>query len=83
MFFLKVTIDEQLVKRAREAARKRGTTLNKLICDYLRMLTGDSDPEATVRELQSLWDKTPALAPSDYKIRREDAYEERLSRFKK
>lgn len=78
-----LSIDERLVKRAREAARKRGTSLNDLIREYLRTLTGESDREAIVRELQALWDKNPGLPKSDYKYRREDAYEERLSRFKK
>lgn len=80
---LTLSIDEHLVARAREAARQRGTTLNKLICEYVRTLAREDDRDAVIRELQALWDKTPALAPSDDKVRREDAYEERLNRFKR
>jgi hypothetical protein len=53
---VKVTlrIDDEVVKRARESARQRGTTLNQLIHDYLTELAADRTDEL-IGELEHLW----------------------------
>jgi hypothetical protein len=54
--FMNVTlsIDEQLVARARRKAEALGKSLNQLIRDYLQKLAGGDDPERSIEEFRSL-----------------------------
>jgi hypothetical protein len=49
-----LSIDEQLVERARKRADALGKSLNQLIRDYLQKLTGGDDPERSIEEFQRL-----------------------------
>ena len=48
------SIDEQILARARLLAKRRGTSLNQMIRDYLETLIANDAAEA-VAELQRLW----------------------------
>ena len=50
-----LSIDEQVVARARQIASVRGTSLNQLIRDYLEDLTRPGDVTAVIEELDTLW----------------------------
>ena len=54
--FMNVTlsIDEQLVARARKKAAALGKSLNQLIRDYLQKLAGSDDPERCIKEFKRL-----------------------------
>jgi hypothetical protein len=54
--FMNVTlsIDEQLVARARKKADALGKSLNQLIRDYLQKLAGGDDPERSIEEFNKL-----------------------------
>jgi len=49
-----LSIDKQVVARARKKADALGKSLNQLIRDYLQTLAGGDDPERSVEEFQSL-----------------------------
>lgn len=49
-----LSVDEQLVERARKKAHALGKSLNQLIRDYLQALTGGDDPEASIEEFRRL-----------------------------
>ena len=49
-----LSIDEQVVARARKKAKVLGKSLNELIRDYLQKLAGGEDPERSIVEFQSL-----------------------------
>ena len=49
-----LSIDEQLVARARRKARVLGKSLNELIRDYLQKLAGGDDPERSIEEFKRL-----------------------------
>lgn len=51
-----LSIDDQILVRARSLAQRRGTSLNQMIRDYLETLTA-SDPSQAVSELERLWGK--------------------------
>ncbi len=51
---LTLSIDEQLVKRARQRADALGKSLNQLIRDYLQKLAGGDDPDQSIREFRQL-----------------------------
>ena len=49
-----LSIDEQIVSRARKKADALGKSLNQLIRDYLQKLAGGDDPERTIEEFKRL-----------------------------
>ena len=49
-----LSIDEQLVERARKKANALGKSLNQLIRDYLQKLAGGDDPERSIQEFKRL-----------------------------
>jgi hypothetical protein len=51
---LTLSVDEQLVAKARARANMLGKSLNQLIRDYLRTLAGGDDPERSIEEFESL-----------------------------
>ncbi len=49
-----LSIDEQLVVRARKKAEALGKSLNQMIRDYLQTLAGAADPERSIDEFRRL-----------------------------
>jgi hypothetical protein len=49
-----LSIDEQIVTRARKKAEALGKSLNQLIRDYLQTLAGGDDAEKSVQEFKRL-----------------------------
>jgi hypothetical protein len=49
-----LSIDEQLVTRARKKAEALGKSLNQLVRDYLQTIAGGDDPERSIEEFKRL-----------------------------
>jgi hypothetical protein len=49
-----LSMDEQLLARARKKAASLGKSLNQLIHEYLQALAGGDDPESSIAELKRL-----------------------------
>jgi uncharacterized protein DUF6364 len=49
-----LSVDEQLVARARKKAEALGKSLNQLIRDYLQTVAGGNDPERSIEEFKQL-----------------------------
>jgi hypothetical protein len=49
-----LSIDEQVVARARKKADSLGKSLNQLIRDYLQSLAGGDNPEQSIEEFERL-----------------------------
>ena len=49
-----LSIDDQVVSRARKKAEALGKSLNQLIRDYLQKLAGGDDPEHSIEEFRRL-----------------------------
>jgi hypothetical protein len=49
-----LSIDDQVVARARKKAESLGKSLNQLIRDYLERLAGSEDPERSIEEFKRL-----------------------------
>jgi hypothetical protein len=70
-----LSIDEQVVERAREKLRAMGKSLNQEIRDHLQHVAGDDDLERDIEFLRS----TAGQGNSgDWKWNRDELYEERL-----
>ena len=71
-----LSIDEQLVERAREKLRATGKTINQEIREHLEHIVGDD--EQLERDIEFL-KRTAGLGNSNgWKWNRDDVYEERL-----
>ena len=51
---LTLSVDEQLVARARKRAEALGKSLNQLIRDHLQSIAGGADPESSIEEFKRL-----------------------------
>ena len=51
---LTLSIDEQVVTRARKKANALGKSLNQMIRDYLQNIAGGDDPERSIEEFKRL-----------------------------
>ena len=49
-----LSIDDQVVTRARKKAEALGKSLNQLIRDYLQTVAGGDDPERSIEEFKRL-----------------------------
>jgi hypothetical protein len=49
-----LSLDEQIVARARRKAEALGKSLNQLIRDYLQAVAGGDDPERSIEEFKRL-----------------------------
>jgi len=76
--FMNITlsIDEQLVERAREKLRATGRTINQEIREHLQHLAGDD--QQLERDLEFLESTAGQGDSKGWKWNREDAYEDRL-----
>lgn len=68
-----LSIDDELVARARSLAEGRGKSLNQLIRELLEAETGAYDGDATVALLDELWADSPGHSGGD-PVSRQDAY---------
>lgn len=50
-----LSIDDEVVARARELATRRGTSVNQMIRDYLEELASEMTAEEILGELEHLW----------------------------
>jgi len=71
-----LSIDEQLVERAREKLRATGKSINQEIREHLEHIVGDDEVERDIEFLA----RTAGLGKPEagWKWNREDAYEDRL-----
>ncbi len=51
---LTLSVDDRVVKRARNVARSMGKSLNQLVREYLEHLTAEEDARRDVKELRRL-----------------------------
>jgi hypothetical protein len=73
-----LSIDDDLVNRARDLAQRRGTTLNQMVRDYLEELVGSGMRFRALERLEELWRNGPGGRSGGQRILRDDAYQERL-----
>jgi len=71
-----ISIDDELARRARDAARREGTTLNDIIRRHLETVAGQRSGTSLVSELRQLWTEHPGHS-GGRKVAREEAYEGR------
>jgi len=74
---LTLTIDDELLKRARVLALERGTSVNALVREFLeRLAHHDAELESIADGIDAIADAAPARRGTRWT--REDLYEDRL-----
>ena len=76
---LTLSVAEDVVERAREIARQRGTTLNAMVRAYLEDLAGKRRGETLAEQFDTLWGQRAGHSGGQ-RFHRDDLYEERLGR---
>ena len=74
---LTISVDEDLLRRARTLARKQGTSLNALLRGYLETLVGEQPGEVVADELLMLMHEHAGRS-GGRKISRDELYEDRI-----
>lgn len=74
-----ISVDDELLERARTLARRRGMSLQDLVRKHLRLLVGKPSGAETARELLELMEAHGGRSGGK-PWRREDAYVENLFR---
>lgn len=49
-----LSADRELIKKSREYAKQQGTSLNNIIRDFLKNISGENDRRASAREFAQL-----------------------------
>ena len=71
-----LSADEKLVAAARAAARRKGTSLNELVREYMARLAGEKPPAQAASDLVKLLRKSGGDS-GGRRVRRDDLYEGR------
>lgn len=73
---LTVTVDEQVLKRARIKALERGTSVNALVSEYIARFAGMGGTEKALAEFLEIAKRSHASSGPDGRTwRREDLYD--------
>jgi hypothetical protein len=75
-----LSADADLIKKGREYARAHNTSLNQLVRDYLRRITGGSDAEKAAGEFMKLARSMPGCSDSGFRFSRDAVYDRHSSR---
>lgn len=71
---LTLSIDDRLLKEAREVARSMDKSVNQLVREYLEQLTSKDDPERDIEELRQLSSRSKGRSRG-WKFDREEIHE--------
>lgn len=72
-----ISVEEAVLERAREVARRQGTSLNSLLRRYLETLAGTAAGRKAGDELLALMREQGGRSGGQ-RIRRDEAYEDRV-----
>ena len=74
---LTISVDDELIERAREMARRQGTSVQEVIRKHLAEYIGDRPRDEVAKELIELYRRTSGRSKGK-KITRSDAYKGRV-----
>ena len=71
-----LSVEDELIHRARERAEVLGTSVNQLVREYLQQLAGKTDPGAEAEEFERL-SRIAQGNSKGWKFNREELYQRR------
>jgi tRNA A37 N6-isopentenylltransferase MiaA len=69
-----LSANEELIKKARQYAKRHNTSLNNLIRVHLEHITNQMDTEAAAREFENLCIEHSGESPAGYRFDRTEVY---------
>ncbi|ORC37002.1 hypothetical protein B4O97_05085 [Marispirochaeta aestuarii] len=69
-----LSADEELIRKAREYAKRHNSTLNNIIRRHLEHITNEMDALSAAREFESICSDYAGESPPDYHFNREEEY---------
>lgn len=73
-----LSINDDLVERAREVARQQGTSLNAMVRRYLESVAGVSRGEELAAQFDELWRERSGRS-GGWRFNRDELYEDRVA----
>ena len=73
---LTLSVDDQIVERAREVARRQGHSLNSLVREFIEGLAGRRSGDQLAADFERMW-KESSGSSRGRKFSRSDAYDGR------
>ncbi len=70
-----LSADEELVKKAREVATRQGSSLNRMIREYMEKLASVTDVDSIAEEFAMLARQQGGASPHGFVFNREEAHE--------
>jgi len=70
-----LSADENVIRKAREFAKRHNSSLNTLIRDYLEKLVNETDSASAAQEFERLSKDFAGRSPAGYRFSREDIYD--------
>ena len=70
-----LSADEELIRKAREYAKRHNSTLNRMVRTYLEQITNEMDREAAAQEFSYLCSEYAGESPRDYQFNRDEEYD--------
>jgi len=81
---LTLSVDDDLVEKARQVASRQGTSLQALIRRYIETLVGSREGAALVEQVEEHWREADKHfrehPPKSHKFDRDELYEDRVGR---
>jgi replicative DNA helicase len=69
-----LSVDKTLIEKARRYAKKQNTTLNNLVREYLKKITGQSNNDKAADEFESIALEYGGKSSRDYQFNRDEIY---------
>jgi hypothetical protein len=70
-----LSADPELVKKVREYAARKGTTLNRLIREYMEQVIGEKDADSAAAEFARLAREEAGQSPEGFRFNRDAAHQ--------
>ena len=70
-----LSADEKLIAESRAYANRHNTTLNNLIREYLRQISGEKDTADYAREFAELAENMAGQSDASFRFNREELYD--------
>lgn len=70
-----LSADPELVKKVREYAARNGTTLNRLIREYMEQVIGEKDADSAAAEFSRLAREKAGRSPKGFRFNRDAAHQ--------
>lgn len=70
-----LSADQETIRRSRQYAKEHGTSLNSIIRDYLKKISGESDRKANAQEFAQLAKTMAGCSEPGYKFDRNEIHD--------